>query len=154
MRRTLTVLTLAALLAAAVLEPVGPKAPSLPWTAWEDGGREAIAQARGGGRPTLVFVTASWDCAAKELSYVTFSDPRVMRTLERFAKVVVDVSDDESPVARNAIETLRVKGTPTVIVLDASGNEVARLHEFVRPEEMLRLLELVRGGSPSQLGAF
>jgi thiol:disulfide interchange protein DsbD len=109
---------------------------------WE--ASESAARTRAGTehRPMLVDFTAEWCGACKELSRITFADPKVMVEANRFIAVRVDATNDDDPSVDAIKDHYGVVGLPTVIVLGSDGRERSRLTEFVPPD---RFLDLIRG---------
>lgn len=144
-RRALPIAVLAVVLAAALTLPACGKTtvPTAPPVAWEHDVDAALSLARAQHKPVLVYFGASWDTAAKELEYRTFTDPLVRRALGRdFVSISVDATDDENPYTRHMQERFRVIGDPTVIILGADADtEIARFNEFVAPAALLRMLD-------------
>jgi len=103
----------------------------------------ARQKARDEARPLLVDFTASWCVSCKELDKLTFSDPSVEREAGRFVAVKVDATNDEDPKVERAPSEFEVKGLPTVILYDSSGNEVVRFNDFVAAEPFLAALRRV-----------
>ncbi len=111
--------------------------------AWRSDYEAAEAEARRDGRPMLVDFTAAWCGACGELDRETFSDPRVGAEAARFATIRVDATrQDERVEAFMAGHDVR--GLPTVLVVDGSGEVRARVTEFVPPARMLEILRAAR----------
>jgi hypothetical protein len=67
---------------------------------------------------------------------VTYPNPEVTRVLERsYLRTVLDLEVDS-----DAALALRVLGIPVAIVVDADGNELARIEGFVEPQDYARQL--------------
>ena len=86
---------------------------------------------------------ADWCIPCKELDALTFSDPRVLEKLEKFTSYKVDMTKTLS----DDTEALRIKfkivGMPTVLIINAKGEEVERLTGFVNANEFLKILNKV-----------
>lgn len=85
---------------------------------------------------------ADWCIPCKELDAITFSDKRVIKELEKFSKYKVDMTKtaDENDSLR---KKFKVIGMPTVLIINAKGEEVDRLTGFVKADEFLKLIEKV-----------
>lgn len=117
-----------------------PPAPAIAWVAPT---ADLSALARQHHQPVLVDFGATWCAACEELLRHTFSDPAVRQEARRFVSVRVDAT--ESTPALDALQArYQVRGLPTVLLLDASGREVARVSEFVPAPRMLQLMRAVR----------
>ena len=118
-------------------------AGDIHWVTNEEQGR---AQALAEGKPVLVDFGASWCTACKELEHKTFPDPAVKEEAARFVAIHVDATDDEAPDTVRLTKKYDVKGLPTVIMMDAQGNEVVRFNEFVPPDKFVAALKKVPSG--------
>ena len=110
--------------------------------AWGTDVEAGLAQARAQNKPIVVYFGASWDTAAKELEWRTFTDPEVRFLLGRdFVSVHVDSSDDENPPTQKLQERFKVVGDPTIVILGSDGTtELRRINEFVPPEVFAPML--------------
>ncbi len=104
---------------------------------------DARTHASKSGQPLLVDFTASWCGACKELEKHTFAAPDVAREAGRFLAVRVDASNDEDPAVQSAMESVGVRGLPTVIVFDSQGKEAVRYTDFVPPERFVEAITKV-----------
>ncbi|OFX14347.1 MAG: hypothetical protein A2Z18_02445 [Armatimonadetes bacterium RBG_16_58_9] len=116
---------------------------SLQWQVYEPG---VIASAAEHGKPSMLDFTAEWCGACKELERETFRDPKVIHAALRFARFRVDGTDLGDEVVVAAMRKYRVRGYPTVIFFDSSGNEIepARVTGFVDSREFLERIEAVK----------
>lgn len=120
-------------------EPAPPRLPgeSTDERAWSWSESEAVALARREHRPLIVDFTADWCGACRELDRKTYTDPRVQAALKRFVRVKVDTTNDEVPAVEAIQRRYRVVGLPTIILLDSTGKESARITEFISADELL-----------------
>lgn len=126
------------LAAGAFFAPLGRgEAQGPAWSAY-DAGRIAAAA-----RPAIVDFSASWCLPCIELDKKTFADPRVREALARRGLFKADMTRAAAPETVALAEKYAILGVPTVIFLDASGQERKdlRLVGFEGPEEFLRRLE-------------
>jgi thiol:disulfide interchange protein DsbD len=91
----------------------------------------------------VIDFSASWCLPCIELDKKTFSDARVRQALERRALYRADMTKAAAPETVALADKYRILGVPTIIFLDASGNEIAdlRLVGFEEPNEFLKRLE-------------
>jgi len=123
---------------------VDPNAPAITWVDNEQAGR---AKATAENKPVLIDFGATWCTACKELEHNTFPNPGVRSEAQRFVAIHVDATDDEAPDTKRLQEKYKVVGLPTVIMLDAAGNEVTRFNEFVGPDKFVAAMKKVPNAS-------
>jgi thiol:disulfide interchange protein DsbD len=80
-------------------------------------------QAVGAGRPAVIDFSADWCLPCLELEKKTFSDARVRAALGGRALLKADMTKIASPESIALSERYAILGVPTVIFLDANGNE-------------------------------
>ncbi|OLE65796.1 MAG: hypothetical protein AUG03_02875 [Acidobacteria bacterium 13_1_20CM_2_68_14] len=113
---------------------------------WVPYSHEAFARASTSGRPILIDFYADWCLPCKELDRFTFSDPRVLEESRRFDLLKADLTQFESSQVREVRDRFDVIGVPTLVFLDAQGNERKdlRVYGFENPEAFLGRLRQVR----------
>lgn len=110
-----------------------------PGTDWLDGdvGR-ALSQAAAQDRPVFLYWGAAWCPPCNQLKSVLFRRSDFQQRMRSFVPVYLD-GDGEA--AQRWGERFRVVGYPTLLVLDARGDEIARLAGDTEPERLLRVLD-------------
>jgi thiol:disulfide interchange protein DsbD len=129
----------------------GSAGPAISWQSYTP---DILNQARQEGRPVMLDFYAEWCVPCHELERYTFSDERVREASGRFLTVRADVTDYESLNSEGLSlesEPLRRQfnmiALPTVVFIDAQGNEVreARVTGYLDPEDLLPLMDLALG---------
>lgn len=102
-----------------------------------------IAQADG--RPSLVYVTADWCVTCAIIERNVLPDPAVRERLAGFNLIRADVTDNGTG-QQQMMQSLRVVGPPTMILVDADGREVSgsRLVGDVTVESLLAAVQKVK----------
>ncbi len=116
--------------------------------AWGTELSAAFKQAQDENKPVLVDVWAIWCVPCAEMDKTTYRDSRVLEAVKGFVPVKVDAD-----VQKIFIERYRIDAYPTVLVLDAKGNEITRRMGLVTTAQMLDLLERTAVGYNDYLAA-
>ena len=124
------------------LKPTSEAGASNP-VAWEHQLDAARDRAQRESRPMLVDFGAAWCTACKELDKVTFSAPDVASEMAHFVNVKVDATNDDDPKVEATLASFKVRGLPTVVVIDSHGKEALRFNDFVPPERFLPAIKAV-----------
>ena len=130
----------AAAIAAALALPVfGPKET----VKWEKYTPSALEEAVKTKRPVVLDFYADWCIPCHELDQFTYSDPKVIKGLDRFVRLKVDLTSPDDPETETIIEKFGIAGVPAILFLDAAGQEVKenRVTGFVDAKEFLGLLQ-------------
>ena len=112
-----------------------PKAAS----AWMSQDLEgALAKAKAERKVVLIDIYAKWCAQCHELDEKTWSDPQVQAWI---ADNAVPVRIDTDAERKDLASKLKIGSYPTVLVLDADGNEQKRILGFQPPADMLAWLK-------------
>ncbi len=131
------VIVVAGAVAAAMLQGRGGgparsgAADALPW------GHDlptALSQAGSENKLVMVDFYTDWCQWCKRLDQNTFSDATVQKALAR----VVSVKLNGEREGREAAERFNVDGYPTLVFLNAAGNEVGRIPGYMEPGPFLQ----------------
>jgi thiol:disulfide interchange protein len=105
---------------------------------WESDMPSALERARNEGKPVLVNFYADWCVWCKRLESTTLRDAKVATVLQN---KVVPLSLDVDGDGRDLSNEYRVDGLPTIVVLDAGGQEIGRIPGYMPPDSFLEQVE-------------
>ena len=112
---------------------------------WLDDYEGAKQMAMTSGKPLLVDFGASWCGACGELDRHTFADPRVVKEGQRFIPVKIDLSPGkDTPEKQELLTSYSHKGLPLVVLHHTTGEEAARVTNFVPAERFLEIMRTVQ----------
>ncbi|MDT3697409.1 MAG: protein-disulfide reductase DsbD [Ignavibacterium sp.] len=83
---------------------------------------------------------ADWCIPCKELDALTFSDKRIIEKFDHFTVYKVDMTKNNE-TNEQLRKKFNVVGMPTVLIIDANGNETKRLTGFVNADEFLTFIK-------------
>lgn len=114
---------------------------AVPWHAYSE---TLLQEAAAQGRPVVIDFSAAWCTPCRELDEKTFRDPEIVRLAqEAVVMIKVDLTRGGDPLQQRLIDHYEVKGVPTVIFIDAAGQErrELRLVDYLPPRGFLQRLE-------------
>jgi len=113
---------------------------------WEKYDASKLAAARAAGKPVVIDFYADWCLPCKELDHKTFSDDRVVQELDRFVRLKADLTAAEDANTVALTKQYAIVGVPTILWIDASGNEAAsaRLTGFEPVDAFLQRAQSVK----------
>ncbi|MBN8488279.1 MAG: thioredoxin family protein [Burkholderiales bacterium] len=126
--------------------PSGPGA--IAWLSAEADAdiERAFAQAREQRKPVLLYWGAVWCPPCNHLKSTLFNRQDF---IERSKAVVPVYLDGDAPGAQKLASRFKVRGYPTMILMDAQGQEITRLPGEIDAPQVLRVLQLgLSGGRP------
>ena len=116
---------------------VQPRTDQPKWEAYSlDKVKASLAQHK----PVIIDYSAEWCPGCYILDEKILTDPRITGKLAQITTLRVDATDMESPQVQTLIDQYQVVGLPTVLFLDAKGNEIkkARIEGAGPVEEFLQ----------------
>lgn len=117
-------------LAASCGSPGGSLSDVLPWERDFDA---AMVRAGSEGKPVMVDFYTDWCGWCKKLERETYTDRRVQVALAGFIPVKLNADRE----GRELAARMGVRAYPTLVFLDARGQEIGRIPGFMGPEPFL-----------------
>ena len=105
---------------------------------------EATAQARDLGQPVLLDFETTWCGPCEVMDQMVYTADRVVAAAEGVTAVKLD-GDEE----KQLVERFEVTGYPTLVLLSAEGDVVARAAGYQSVERLVAMLARAKGDSPA-----
>lgn len=103
---------------------------------WRTDVAAAAVEAKGLGKPVLLYFTASWCGPCQQMRRATWSNAAVDgRLRSSFVPVKVDIDADRPTAIAYEIEAV-----PTIVLLDGDGKVARRMSGFMEADELLAWL--------------
>jgi thiol:disulfide interchange protein len=99
---------------------------------WRSDVAAAQDESRKGGKPTLLYFTATWCPPCQQMKSETWAKPDVKTALQAYVPVKVDIDVDQASAQRYEIDAV-----PTIILLDGDGKVAKRLTGFLGAKDFL-----------------
>jgi len=133
------ILGLGVLLLGLLLPAVIPS-PGVAWSNYNEG---LLESARLQNRPVALDFYAAWCVPCLQMERYTFSDPRVVREMDRFIRLKADVTDMKSDLSQKILKKYGIQSLPVLLFFDGSTEEIpdSRVEGFLEPDELLFLLQ-------------
>jgi len=118
------------------------KGPGINWQIYSE---NLLQQAIEEKKPVIIDFYADWCAPCRELENVTFHHTHVVQQAEEyFVMIKIDVTRG-NPEKERLLQKYDVRGVPTIVFIDAEGNERVdlRLVDFLPPDQFLtRMIDL------------
>ncbi len=119
------------------------RGPSVLWHPYSE---QLLEDAAIRDKPVIIDFYADWCAPCREMDRITFHHPDIVRLSENeFILVKVDLTQSDNPSIDQLLERLDIKGVPTIVYLDRTGQERRDLRQvdYVTPEDFLnQMVEL------------
>jgi len=92
--------------------------------AWQGYSPEILSQARAADMQVIIDFFADWCIPCKELDKFTFTDRRVLEYSSQMIMIKADLTHFQTDETRQLREKFDIKGVPTIVFLDRSGQEI------------------------------
>ena len=106
---------------------------------------EVLRRARTEKKPVMLDAYAVWCGPCKQLDRMTFADPAVGAWARK--NVVAAKVDAEKGEGRRVAQRYAVRAFPTILFLDASGNELDRISGVFPPADFIKAAESILAGN-------
>lgn len=106
---------------------------------------EVLRRARTEKKPVMLDAYAVWCGPCKQLDRMTFADPTVGAWARK--NVVAAKVDAEKGEGRRVAQRYAIRAFPTILFLDASGNELDRISGVFPPADFIKAAELILSGN-------
>lgn len=101
---------------------------------------DALSKSYQTGKPTIIILSASWCSACQKLEQDTLSDERVRQKINtNYNFQNVDVDQNHETAQKYSTDGISIV-LPTIIILNASGNEIRRHEGYMTPDEFLNFI--------------
>jgi thiol:disulfide interchange protein DsbD len=112
---------------------------------WSEYSENKILDAKEQNIPVIIDFFADWCVPCKEMDAFTFSQPEVVEMSKRFTMLKVDLTTESSLQAKELKSKFNIKGVPTLVFLNANGEELTdlRVVGFLDKEELLPIMQSV-----------
>jgi thiol:disulfide interchange protein DsbD len=110
---------------------------------WEKNLERALETAKGSNQLLILDFYADWCPPCNQMEKITYADSRVIEQLKNYIPVKIDI-DKKQKLANQYDGNAKANGgsgIPATIILDGNGTQLAKVHGFHTPEELLAILK-------------
>jgi len=128
-----------------VLTIADANAETTKWYKYEAGMEEASST----GKPMILEFYADWCSPCIAMEEGTYPDPRVISEMKDFIAIKVDTQ-----VRIDVESKYHIAYYPTIVFLNAKGDEISRHVGYLGPEDMVKTINETRGKLPKEAPGF
>jgi len=127
-------------------DDVPPPAASAEGVAFEPGTpafADVLAKSKETGKPVFIDFTTDWCGWCKKLDKDTYAQASGADAMKAFVNVRIDAEKGEG---KDVAKRYGVKSYPTLVIVDATGDEVDRISGYMPPEPFLKEVARIQSG--------
>jgi thiol:disulfide interchange protein DsbD len=130
--------------------PAQSETEGIQWTKYSE---EHLQEAAQTNTPVIIDFYADWCLPCKELDKFTFTDSEVKREAQGFVTLKADLTQNNSPEVQQLKDEYDIRGVPTIVFLNAGGEEIQslRLTGYESADKFLQRMNQVTGNHNEQL---
>jgi len=124
----------------------GADTHGIPWQVYDD---DLLVAAKTEGKPVVIDFSAEWCLPCQELDHETFADATVIEAAKVIMPLRADLTRSADEEVKELRERYKIVGVPTVVFIDAKGQERTdlRVVQFIEADEFLERLAKLTGES-------